>query len=199
MGKNIRYYLMDNIAAGRVKCTIANWTGIAYRIPRALLTECHDRADLKQCGVYFLFGEDELRNERYVYVGQARIRKNGEGTYRRINEHDTEDYWNTAVAFITADDSFGPTDISYLDNRFWETGSGSVYVKSKGKLIPGKWNNVTVVYDQKSFSVNLNGNNGVFRKVAGQQMYPKAGIIGGGEDLKSCFTGKIKDLSINVY
>ena len=87
----------------------------------------------------------------------------------------------------------------YLDNRFWETGSGSVYVKSKGKLIPGKWNNVTVVYDQKSFSVNLNGNNGVFRKVAGQQMYPKAGIIGGGEDLKSCFTGKIKDLSINVY
>lgn len=119
MGKNIRYYLMDNIANGRVKCTIANWTGISYRIPRVMLDSCTDRADLKQCGVYFLFGEDEVKNEQYVYVGQARIRKNGEGIHKRISEHDTEDYWNEAVAFIAADDSFGPTEISYLENRFW--------------------------------------------------------------------------------
>ena len=110
---------MDNIATGRVKCIIANWTGISYRIPRVMLDNCQDRADLKQCGVYFLFGEDEVNNEQYVYVGQARIRKNGEGILKRISEHDTEDYWNEAVAFITADDSFGPTEISYLENRFW--------------------------------------------------------------------------------
>ena len=87
----------------------------------------------------------------------------------------------------------------FLDNRFWKTGSGRVSVKSKGKLIPGKWNDVTVVYDQTNFRVDLNGTSGVPLKVSGNQMRPKAGILGGGEDLKSSFTGKIKDLNINIF
>lgn len=33
-GKNISVYLMDGDATGRMKATIANWTGVAYRIPR---------------------------------------------------------------------------------------------------------------------------------------------------------------------
>ena len=87
----------------------------------------------------------------------------------------------------------------FLDNRFYATGTGSVYAKSAGKLIPGKWNDVTVVFDQKNFRVDLNGTPGVPLEVSGNQMRPKAGIIGGGEDRNSCFTGKIKDLSINVF
>ncbi|GAX47574.1 hypothetical protein [Pseudolactococcus reticulitermitis] len=36
-GKTIQLYLMDSVPKGRIKCTLANWTGIAYKIPRTEL------------------------------------------------------------------------------------------------------------------------------------------------------------------
>jgi len=33
-GKSINLFLMDGAASGRIKCTLANWTGVAYKIPR---------------------------------------------------------------------------------------------------------------------------------------------------------------------
>ena len=55
-GKSINLFLMDGESSGRMKCTLANWTGVAYKIPRTKLDSCKDRDDLKQSGVYFLFG-----------------------------------------------------------------------------------------------------------------------------------------------
>lgn len=55
-GKTIQLFLMDNVPSGRVKCTLANWTGISYKIPRTELDKGKERDDLKQSGVYFLFG-----------------------------------------------------------------------------------------------------------------------------------------------
>jgi len=78
-GKNINYFLMDGTPSGRIKCTISNWTGVAYRIPRTELEKCKERDDLKQSGVYFLFGTEEDTGDNIVYVGQAGVRKNGEG------------------------------------------------------------------------------------------------------------------------
>lgn len=46
-GKNIQLYLMDGDASGRIKCSLVNWTGVAYKIPRIELDKCKDRADLK--------------------------------------------------------------------------------------------------------------------------------------------------------
>lgn len=120
-GKNISVYLMDGDATGRMKATIANWTGVAYRIPRTSLDLCKDRDDLKQSGVYFLFGVDEQTDENVVYIGQAGARKNGEGVLNRLSEHKRnpdKDYWTEAVVFTTSNNSFGPTEISYLENRF---------------------------------------------------------------------------------
>ena len=31
-GKTIQLYLMDSVSKGRIKCTLANWTGIAYKV-----------------------------------------------------------------------------------------------------------------------------------------------------------------------
>ena len=59
-GKNINMFLMDGTSTGRIKCTIANWTGVAYKIPRTELERCKNRDDLKQSGVYFLFGESTV-------------------------------------------------------------------------------------------------------------------------------------------
>ena len=63
---------MDGEATGRTKCTLANWTGIAYKIPRIMLEQCKDRKNLKQSGVYFLFGASEKEDrEKAVYVGDS--------------------------------------------------------------------------------------------------------------------------------
>ena len=120
-GKSINLFLMDGDANGMIKCTLANWIGIAYKIPRTSLDKCKSRTDLKQTGVYFLFGVSDTTGKPVVYVGQAGNRKNGEGILNRLLEHKRnpkEDYWTEAVVFTTSNNSFGPTEISYLENRF---------------------------------------------------------------------------------
>lgn len=120
-GKSINLFLMDGDANGCMKCTLANWTGVAYKIPRTELEKCKERDDLKQSGVYFLFGKTEETGESVVYIGQAGARKNGEGILHRLQEHKRnpeKDYWTEAIVFTTSNNSFGPTEISYLENRF---------------------------------------------------------------------------------
>lgn len=109
---------MDGEVTGRIKCTLSNWTGLAYKVPRSYLEKCKDRQDLKQSGVYFLFGKnDDGDNE--VYIGQAGIRKNGEGVLFRVTEHLRDEiYFSDAVMLTTQNNSFGPTEISYLENKF---------------------------------------------------------------------------------
>ena len=116
--KTIKLFLMDNEPTGRIKCSVDGTTCIAFKINREDLDKCKDRKELKQTGIYFLFGgtTDESTKE-VVYIGQANCRKNGEALLCRLKEH-KEDYWNEAVAITTTDDSFGPTEISYLENYF---------------------------------------------------------------------------------
>jgi len=120
-GKSINLFLMDGEPNGRIKCTLANWTGVAYKIPRTSLDLCKERNDLKQSGVYFLFGTSDHTGNNIVYIVQAGARKNGEGLLYRLQEHKRnpdKDYWTEAVVFTTSNNSFGPTEISYLENRF---------------------------------------------------------------------------------
>lgn len=118
--KNINLFLMDGNPTGRIKCSLANWTGLAYKIPRAMLDKAKDIDALNQTGVYLLFGTLVETDEPLVYVGQAGIRKNGQGILRRWEEHnksEDKEWWNEAVALTTRDDYFGPTEISYLENK----------------------------------------------------------------------------------
>ena len=117
-GKSVNLFLMDGEPSGRMKCTLSNWTGIAYKIPRTDIDKCKDMDILKQSGVYFLFGTDKDNNP-VVYIGQAGIRKNGKGLLLRVQEaHTAIEYWTEVVMFTTTNNSFGPTEISYLENRF---------------------------------------------------------------------------------
>ncbi|MCI7305705.1 MAG: GIY-YIG nuclease family protein [Trueperella sp.] len=120
-GKSINLFLMDGDPNGRIKCSLANWTGVAYKIPRTMLDKARNIEALKQTGVYLLFGADPTTDEPVVYIGQAAVRKNGMGILNRWEEHkrDTDkDWWNEAVALTTRDNSFGQTEIAYLENRF---------------------------------------------------------------------------------
>ena len=93
-GKNIQLYLMDGDASGRIKCSLVNWTGVAYKIPRIELNKCKDRADLKQSGVYFLFGKsDETEKQEDMlftspsYAAMFVIGKSANGLTSWKDEH----------------------------------------------------------------------------------------------------------------
>lgn len=120
-GRTISLYLLNGSVTGVIKYTLPNWTGVIYKIPRTELDSCKKRVDLQQSGVYFLFGKSDETGENVVYVGQAGLRKNGNGLLGRILEHarnPEKDYWTEAIAITTTNNSFGPTEISYLENQF---------------------------------------------------------------------------------
>ncbi len=56
VGRAISLFLIDGLPDGRVACELFNWTGKGFKIPRRLLKESADRAELKKAGIYFLFG-----------------------------------------------------------------------------------------------------------------------------------------------
>ncbi|WP_455036977.1 GIY-YIG nuclease family protein [Leptotrichia massiliensis] len=124
--KSINVFLMDGDSNGRIKCTLSNWTGVAFKIPRIELEKCKDRKELKQSGIYFLFGVSD-DNEDFVYIGKAGSRNNGEGILDRLQEHNRnikneewKEYWREAVVFTTSNHSFGQTEIGYLEHHFYE-------------------------------------------------------------------------------
>lgn len=79
-GKSINLFLMDGEASGRIKCTLANWTGIAYKIPRTELDKCKERDDLKQSGVYFLFGASD-QTGKMLYILDRQVPERMEKVY----------------------------------------------------------------------------------------------------------------------
>lgn len=120
--KTIKLFLMDGESTGRIKCTIDMTSIVAYKINRDDLEKSKDREHLKQSGIYFLFGgTTDNSTKDVVYIGQAGVRKNGEGLLYRLQEHKRnpeKNYWNEAIAITTTDNSLGATDISYLENHF---------------------------------------------------------------------------------
>lgn len=140
--KNINMFLMDGQVTGKIKCTLSNWTGVIYKIPRIQLGDLKSRDEMKQSGIYFLFGRDEDKQKDVTYIGQATTRKNGEGVLLRIQEHtrDTHaDYFNDVIILTTQNNSFGPTEISYLENKFTQLAkeAGRYIVKNGNDPNPG--------------------------------------------------------------
>lgn len=121
---------------------MSNWTGVIYKIPRIQLGDLKSRDEMKQSGIYFLFGRDEDKQKDVTYIGQATTRKNGEGVLLRIQEHtrDTHaDYFNDVIILTTQNNSFGPTEISYLENKFTQLAkeAGRYIVKNGNDPNPG--------------------------------------------------------------
>lgn len=140
--KNINMFLMDGEVTGKIKCTLSNWTGVIYKIPRIQLGYLKSRDEMKQSGIYFLFGRDEDKQKDVTYIGQATTRKNGEGVLLRIQEHTRDihaDYFNDVIILTTQNNSFGPTEISYLENKFTQLAkeAGRYIVKNGNDPNPG--------------------------------------------------------------
>lgn len=120
-GKNINMFLMDGDVTSSIKCTLSNWTGVIYKIPREKLSSeaIRTRQHLKHSGIYFLIGQD--KGEPVVYVGQAGNRKNGQALLLRVLEHTKNpdmNFFSEVIILTTDNNIFGPTELIYLENQF---------------------------------------------------------------------------------
>ena len=167
MSQNFNVFLLDEGADSRVKYTSFNWVGVAYKLFRVSLDKCKNRPDLKYSGVYFLFGNSNETGKPVVYIGQADVRKNGEGILNRLLEHrrnPNKDYWSEAVVFITSNNSLGPTEISYLEHELcrlakeinrYEVKNGND--PSPGNLIEEKKSELNTFIENAKLVMNLAG------------------------------------------
>ena len=123
IGKSIKIKLPNGNLDGCIEISLAAWSGVAYRIKREKISIYKDNTRLKQSGVYFLYGESNNINgirQKRLYIGQGGKRKNGQGVLARVIDHDRKDesYWNEAIVFVDKEDSFGKTELCFLENQF---------------------------------------------------------------------------------
>lgn len=132
--------LWDNDPEGTLRCELNSKDLILYRISRAELSSMRNHQELKQCGIYFLFGEES--GKPVVYIGQANFRKNMKGVLGRVEEHDkpSEPYWDTAVMAVSKSDSIGATELNYLENQCVEktSNAGRYTLKNSNSPTIGK-------------------------------------------------------------
>ena len=70
--KNINMFLMDGEVTGIIKCTLSNWTGVIYKIPRIQLADLKSRDEMKQSGIYFVM---RISKRMLPTSGRRRIAK----------------------------------------------------------------------------------------------------------------------------
>ncbi len=136
--KNINMFLMEGDVTSSIKCTLSNWTGVIYKIPRTKLNSelIKQRQHLKYSGIYFLIGKSDKEDKNLVYVGQAGNRKNGEALLLRLLEHTKDekmDFFNEVIVLTTDTNIFGPTELNYLENKFAEKFSKRYILKNQNE------------------------------------------------------------------
>jgi len=113
-GKTIKLFLIDGEPNGRMTCELSNWTGKAYKIPRIQIKESYNREDLKNPGVYLLFGRND-EGKDIVYIGEA------ETIIDRLKQHISQkDFWSEVILFISKDENLNKAHIKYLESRLYE-------------------------------------------------------------------------------
>lgn len=108
IGKTIQIYLPDGNPRSLKIAEITSRTVSAILIPRSKLEEAGKRDELKNVGVYLLFGNDESKSQ--VYIGEA------ESCLNRLKQHNkSKDFWTHAIAFISKTQYFTKTHIKFLE------------------------------------------------------------------------------------
>ncbi len=108
--KTIQIFLPDGSPRGIKIAEITSRIVKAIMIPRNRLQDAGNREDIKTVGIYFLFGQNEDEAKPTVYIGEA------EDVYHRLKQHNKEkDWWDTAVAVVTSNNTFTKSHIKYLE------------------------------------------------------------------------------------
>lgn len=106
----------------------------AIYIPRNYLSKGLERKELKQPGIYFLFGSQNDIGKLQIYVWESEVLE------KRLRQHDNwKDFWDNAVCFISEKNNLTKAHIKFLehhcdklcrDNTFLDLQSGNIPTQS---------------------------------------------------------------------
>lgn len=109
--------IKDGNINGIIKCTIDEWIGVCYKIPRNKLKEASKLEYINNTGIYILFGDDENTGKKIAYIGESRH------LYKRILEHNrNKDFWNECLIFTTINDSLNTGHIVSIEEKLIKEG-----------------------------------------------------------------------------
>lgn len=176
--KTIEVFLPEGEPTGVRIAEIKNRTVQLIAFPRKQLNNVNliDRE-----GIYFLFGTDEDKGDRpLVYIGQAK------NCFIRIKQHHQDpkkDFWNTAAVFITKDQSFGTTEIEYLEQLAVAKAQATTnYVVKNGNLPPSS----TLSQSQKSQLEEIFDCLQLLLPVIGYQVFAAKSVSDDSNDILFC-------------
>lgn len=69
----LQFIIEENNPTGIIECSVDDWFGISYKIPRNKLKEASGLDYINNTGVYILFGDDENTAEKIAYIGEAEV------------------------------------------------------------------------------------------------------------------------------
>lgn len=129
----LQFIIEENNPTGIIECTIDDWFGISYKIPRNKLKEASQLKYINNTGVYVLFGDDEDTAEKIAYIGEA------EDIYNRLYQHNkNKDFWNECIVFVSKDNSLNKAHIKYIEHELYEIGKNANRCTIKNESNPTK-------------------------------------------------------------
>ena len=127
-GKLLRVFLINGSPTSVKQVEIINWTGVALEFYRNQFDSVRKRDELKQQGIYILFGHNEKAlSGLSVYIGEAEV------LTKRLAQHIQGKEWHRAIIFGSKDDNLTKSHIKYLENKMYKiiSSSGMVEVENK--------------------------------------------------------------------
>jgi len=113
--KTIQIFLPDGSPRGIRIAEVTSRVVKVLLIPRTKLHEALDRSELKQVGLYFLFGNDEVDVKPEAYIGET------ENLGDRLLQHNKEkDFWTHAAAIITNNHMLTKAHVKFLESLCYE-------------------------------------------------------------------------------
>jgi len=131
--QTIQIFLPDGSPRSVKIAEITNRIVQAVFIPRNKLEYIGERNEVKNVGVYFLFGESEDSLKPLVYIGQA------EDCYMRLKQHNREkEFWNYAIAVTSKINSFTKSHVQFLEYYSIKFAGEVNRYKTQNNTVPSK-------------------------------------------------------------
>lgn len=130
MPQTIQIFLPNGNPRGLKIAELTNRLIKAVYFPRKLLNEAVNRSELKNVGLYFLFGDSIEDSKQIVYIGEA------EDCLKRIRQHSNKNFWNFAIVFISKTNSFTKAHVKYLEYLAIQKANNSIKFKLENSVSP---------------------------------------------------------------
>lgn len=131
--QTIQIFLPDGSPRSVKIAEITNRVVKAILVPRNKLEYIASRNELKNVGVYFLFGESADKAKPMVYIGEA------EDCLDRLKQHNrTKEFWNYAVAMVSKINAFTKSHAKYLEHVAIDQAKVSNRFETENQTAPGK-------------------------------------------------------------